>query len=247
MIQVIVRAIDILEFVASHGNQPVKLAKIAEHSVLSQPTCANIVKTLVVKNYLENVSRKEGYILGVNAYRLTGNVSYNQNLVAAAEEPMKDLVEKINETCLLAILKNNKRLVVHEVQANNDLQVKTKLEAEVYRTASGRILFAFLPEKERNQLVDKLGLPDVSFWPGIRTKNDLVHAASKIRTEQQVQTKNAHHIVGLALPIFRKNEVVAALSVYLPESRFNPKQKDAIFKAMQRTANKIKEGLGTAK
>jgi len=52
MIQVIIRAIDILEFVALHGKQPVQLIKIAEHVKLSQPTTANIVKTLMEKDYI---------------------------------------------------------------------------------------------------------------------------------------------------------------------------------------------------
>ncbi len=60
MIQVIERAIDILEFVALHGKYPVQLIRIAEHVNISQPTCANVVKTLVKRNYLENASKKPG-------------------------------------------------------------------------------------------------------------------------------------------------------------------------------------------
>ncbi|MEO7766006.1 MAG: IclR family transcriptional regulator C-terminal domain-containing protein [Ferruginibacter sp.] len=243
MIQVIVRAINILEFVAKHDNKPVQLIKIAENSGLSQPTCANIVKTLVDKNYLENISRKEGYILGINAFRLTGNVAYNQSLVAAANVPMQELVKKVNETCILGIIKNNKRIVLNEVQANNDLQVKTKFEADIYPTASGRLLLSFLPEKVQEQLVDSFGLPDATMWPGIKSKPQLMAALKKIKTDQLVQTLSAHHIVGLAIPVFKKGQVIAALSVYLPESRFKPAHRDNIIKLMYRAANKIKESL----
>ncbi len=45
MIQVIHRALNILEHVAAQGKEPVKLLHIAEHAGLSQPTTANIVKT----------------------------------------------------------------------------------------------------------------------------------------------------------------------------------------------------------
>jgi len=243
MIQVIERAIDILEFVAKHGNKPVQLIKIAENSGLSQPTCANIVKTLAAKNYLENISRKEGYILGINAFRLTDNGSYNQSLVAASTDLMEELVNKINETCILAVLKNNKRIVLNEVQANNDLQVKTKVEADIYPTASGRILMSFLPDKELNQLIQSIGLPEPSIWAGIKSETNLLNALKKIRTDQMVQTLNPNHIVGLAIPVFKKGQVIAALSVYLPKSRFVPAHKENIFKLMNRTANKIKERL----
>ncbi|MBC7888465.1 MAG: helix-turn-helix domain-containing protein [Ferruginibacter sp.] len=246
MIQVIVRAIDILEFVAKHGNEPVKLVKIAENSGLSQPTCANIVKTLVDKNYLENISRKEGYILGISAFSLTGSVSYKQSLVTASTDLMQELVKKINETCILGVLKNNKRIVLNEIQANNDLQVKTKAEAEIYPTASGRILMSFLPDKELDQLIEKIGLPEPAVWAGIKSKNELLSALRKIKNDQLVQTLTPQHIVGVAIPIFKKGQVIAALSAYLPESRYKPAHRDNIFKYMQRTANKIKDRLNKA-
>lgn len=243
MIQVIVRAIDILEFVAKHGNQPVKLVNIAENSGLSQPTCANIVKTLVDKNYLENISRKEGYILGINAFKLTGNIEYNQSLVAASNDLMQELVKKVNETCILGILKNNKRLVVNEVQANNDLQVKTNVEADIYNTSSGRLLLAFLPEKEQEGIIQKIGLPAPSIWAGIKNKSNLLSALNKIKISEVVQTLSSNHIIGLAVPVFKKGRVIAALSVYLPESRLEPAHRENILRLMKRTVNKITERL----
>lgn len=243
MIQVIVRAIDMLEFVSRQDNKPVQLIKIAENAGLSQPTCANIVKTLVSKGFLENVSRKEGYILGVNAYRLTGNVEYSQNLITASTDLIQDLVNTLNETCLLGILKNNKRVVINEIHANNDLQVKTKPEAPVYETASGRLLMAFLSEKELNQLIANIGLPGASVWPGIKSKTQLIKALEQINKEKLVQTLTPNHIIGLAIPVYNKNVVVASLSVYIPESRFSIGHKKNILKLMQAVANKINQRL----
>jgi DNA-binding IclR family transcriptional regulator len=232
-----------LEFVSRQDNKPVQLIKIAENAGLSQPTCANIVKTLVSKGFLENVSRKEGYILGVNAYRLTGNVEYSQNLITASTDLMQDLVNTLNETCLLGILKNNKRVVINEIHANNDLQVKTKPEAPVYETASGRLLMAFLAEKELNQLIDNIGLPAASVWPGIKSKTQLIKALEHINEEKLVQTLTPNHIIGLAIPVYNKNVVVASLSVYIPESRFSVGHKKNILKLMQAVANKINQRL----
>jgi DNA-binding IclR family transcriptional regulator len=232
-----------LEFVSKQDNKPVQLIKIAENAGLSQPTCANIVKTLVSKGFLENVSRKEGYILGVNAYRLTGNVEYSQNLITASTDLMQDLVTTVNETCLLGILKNNKRVVINEIHANNDLQVKTKPEAPVYETASGRLLMAFLPDKELNLLIDNIGLPNASVWPGIKSKIQLHKALLQINKEKIVQTLTPNHIIGLAIPVFNKHIAVASLSVYIPESRFSTAHKKNILKLMQAVANKISERL----
>ena len=243
MIQVIVRALDILEFVAQHGKEPIQLIKIAEHAGLSQPTTANIVKTLVNKNYLERVGRKEGYRLGPSAYQLTGNLSYSQNLILAAKDPMEDFTELINETCLLGVIKNNKRYILHQVESNQDLQVRTSTEADVYATASGRLLAAYLSPKELDNLIKVVGFPSTQVWPGVQTRETLEKALQKIRKEEFVQTVNAKHIVGFAVPVYKNKEVICSLGVFLPESRVTPASKENISRLMRRTANKIKERL----
>lgn len=243
MIQVIVRAIDILEFVAQHGKEPIQLIKIAENAGLSQPTTANIVKTLVVKNYLEQVGRKEGYRLGAGAFHLTGNLSYNQNLILAAKDLMEDLTRQLNETCLLGVIRNNKRYVLHAVQSDQDLQVRIRTEAEIHKTASGRLLMAYLPQKDLDKLIQAGGLPSAQIWPGTQTRETLENKLAKIRKEEFVQTSNAHHIAGFAIPVYKNKQVIASLSVFLPDSRVSAANTANITKLMQRTANKIKERL----
>jgi DNA-binding IclR family transcriptional regulator len=243
MIQVIERAIAILEFVAQHGKEPVQLMKIAENAGLPQPTTANIVKTLVAKNYLENVGRKTGYRLGAGAYHLTGNLSYNQNLILASKDLMEELSEQLNETCLLGVLRNNKRYILHAVQSNQDLQVRTQTEADIYPTASGRILVAFLSTKELDVLIQNIGLPPASIWPGTQTRDRFEKALQKIRNEKVAKTLNEKHIAGFAVPVYKNEQVISGLSVFLPQSRVTAAHQEKILKLMQRTANKIKERL----
>ena len=191
MIQVIERAIDILEFVAAHGREPVQLINIAKHAGLSQPTCANIIKALADRNYLENVSRKTGYILGAGAYQLTGSLSYNQDLIVAAKPIMEELTHKLNETSLLGVLRNNKRLIIQVVECDQDLQVRPAVEADVFATASGRLLMASLPRKELDNLISATGYPAEAVWRGVQHQEGLEKAVKKIRRDQMVQTVSA--------------------------------------------------------
>ena len=243
MIQVIERALDILEFVAQHNKEAVQLSKIAAHAGISQSTCANIIKTLTEKNYLENVSRKTGYRLGANAYRLTGNLSYSQNLLLSAKEPMEELTNQLNETCLLGVLRNNKRYILHLVNCDQDLQVRPHIEADIYPTATGRILMAFLSPKDQENLLQSIGLPQQQVWPGIRSREDLQKALQKIRDNKIVQTLSAKHIIGVAVPLYKEQQVIASLSVFVPESRFTTQHGEKIYKAIRRTSKKITERL----
>ncbi len=239
MIQVIIRALDILDFVAKGGNQAVSLSEIAEAVGINQSTCANIVKTLVDKNYLEHPGRKSGYRLGPGAYQLTGNLAYHDNLVPAAKEIMEALTQSLNESCLLGILRNRKRFIVHIVHSDQDLQVRTHTETEIYPTASGRLLMSFLPPRELDSTIQALGLPQPHIWTGIESKDDLLRELRHIRQKDMALTLSAKHIVGIAVPIRKKEQVIASLSIYLPESRFNPRHREAIISQLRDAAATI--------
>lgn len=243
MIQVIHRAFDILEFVGQHGKEPVQLVKIAEHAGLSQPTTANIVKTLVQKNYLEQAGRKVGYRLGVAAFQLTGSASYAADLLAAAKGPLQELTTQLNETSLLAVIRNNKRVVIHLEECDQMLQVRTTLIADVYDTASGRLLMAYLLPKELEAMLKVIGLPKKSSWPGTETKAGLEKQLKKIREQAFVQITSAHHTIGFAVPVYKAEQVVAALSVFIPESRYKAANKEKLEKLLYSTAKKISHGL----
>ncbi len=243
MIQVLVRAFDILEFVASYDKEPVQLYKIAEHVKLSQPTTANIVKTMQQKNYLEQAGRKKGYKLGMAAFQLTGNQSYQYNLVNAAKGPMQELTNQLNETSLLAVIRNNKRVILHMEECNQVLQVKPLLEAEVYDASSGRLLMAYLDPKELNSLIKVIGLPTKKQWAGAESRSGLEKALKKIREEEFVLAFSVHHTAGFAVPVYKGSQVIAGLSIFVPESRYTDPYKEKIYKHIRRTAKQISEGL----
>lgn len=239
MIQVIIRAINILEFVAQHDKETVQLFKIAEHVGLSHPTTANIVKTLLEKNYLEHMGRKKGYRLGIAAFQLTGNPFYQQNLISAAKGPMEELTQQLNETSLLAMIQNNKRIILHQVECNQVLRVNTVMVADVYNASSSRLLMAYLTSKDLDSLIKAVGLPLKKVWPGAETRAGLENELSKIRKEEFVQQVSVYHTVGFSVPIYKDKIVIAALSIFVPESRYTESHKGKIAKLIRKAAKQI--------
>lgn len=234
MVQVIIKAFDILELVAQRNGQPVSLPEVAEGLQLNQATAANIINTLVAKNYLEHIGKKKGYRLGPMAYQLTNEVAYGQDLVSAAKEPMEQLTEKLNESCILGTLRNYKRYILHVVNSNQDIQVRIRSERSVYETASGRLLLAHLPEKEQERFLQHNSLPDPAVWEEAATREGLTAALARIREEGMAMThfKNTH-LVGFAVPIMAGRQVVAGLSIFLPEYRFSVTKKKEIIQALR--------------
>ena len=64
MIQVVNRALDILEFIAKDKNKIYSLTEIADALELNHATCANIIKTMVNRNFIDQIGHKKGYRLG---------------------------------------------------------------------------------------------------------------------------------------------------------------------------------------
>ncbi|MBC7893462.1 MAG: IclR family transcriptional regulator [Sphingobacteriaceae bacterium] len=244
MVLVIVKAFDILEFVARDQSRAFSLTEIAEALKLNQATCANILRTLVEKNYLEHVGRKKGYRLGPMAYSLTGNHAYGQTLVEAAKDVMEALTAQLNESSLLGILRNQKRYIVHLVNSDQDLQVRSRTERNVYETATGRLLLAYLSEKEQGAFLAMNGLPAAETWPEASTADGMAETLQKIREEELASTHSKSHIIGLAVPIREGQRVVAALSIFLPVIRFNTQRREEIEQALREAAEAIRQRLG---
>ncbi|MCY7351729.1 MAG: IclR family transcriptional regulator [Cytophagaceae bacterium] len=243
MVLVIVKAFDILEFVARDQSRAFTLTEIAEALQLNQATCANILRTLVEKNYLEHVGRKKGYRLGPMAYNLTGSQAYGQNLVVAAKDAMENLTANLNETSLLGVLRNQKRYILHLVNSDQDLQVRSRTERSVYETATGRLLLAYLPDKEREAFLQTNGFPAEEIWPEASSAAGLEVALQKIRTDEFAPTHSRSHIIGLAVPIRNGPQVVAALSIFLPEIRCSTQRKKEIVVALRKAAEAISQRL----
>lgn len=244
MIQVIHRALNILELIAKDRDKEYGLSEIADHLGLNHGTCANIIKTLVVRNYIEQVGKKRGYKLGLQAYYLTDNFSNKKELLRVAIEPMKTLRAKLNESCILAIVKDNMRVTLHQEFSTHELQAITgNEEMNIYLTATGRMILACMTPAEQDLFIRKYGLPN-EMWPEVKNEEDLINELKTIREKQMSAHFADSHIVGVGAPIYKNEKIVASLGIYLPEVRFTYKTQEQIFINITKTAQQISEEMG---
>ena len=243
MIQVINRALNILEFVSKERDREFSLSEIANGLNLNASTCANIIKTLVNRGYLEQQGKKQGYKLGSQAYYLTGNFSNKKELMKVAVGPMQELRSKLNESCILAIVKENMRVTLHKELSTQELQVVSdREEKNIYLTATGRIILACLDTDAQLHFIRKYGLPD-TMWPGVQNEDDLIYELDKIRQKQLAVHFDGAYIVGVGAPIYKNGEVVAAIGVYLPEVRFTYEVQEQIFFEITKIARLISKEM----
>lgn len=235
MIQVLNRALDILEFLSREINKEHGLGEIADGLQLNHSTCANILKTLVTRGYIE---KKKGYILGRQSYYLTNNYTNEAEIIKCAEAPMKRLSEVLNESCVLSILKNNSRRTLHKETVIRALQANPKDEISAYQTATGKLLLAYLDLAERKSFIKTNGLPGEG-WKEADTEQHLIEELEKIRKAGYAVHFTEEDIVGVAMPILRQQDCIAGLGVYLPENRYTEAMKEKILEELSKTASSI--------
>jgi IclR family KDG regulon transcriptional repressor len=221
MIQVVHRALNILEYVAKDGNKPKLMGQIAQDLDLNTATCANIIKTLVQRGYLEKSDLQKGYIIGPQLKELTGKQQPHVKLIAAARIQMDLISELLNEKCLLAVLKADKRQVIYKNNCSQVVQATTPDEKKAYDSSTGRLLVAMLPDEALEKFVQNYGLPSSSIWPDADSPAKFMAQIQQIRKNRYALIEDSKQVIGIASPVFQQNELVASLSIYLPAFRFS--------------------------
>ena len=245
MIQVIHRAFDILEYLSSDLSEPKSLGDIADAVQLNHGTCANILKTMVGRHYIDQVAPRKGYCLGVGAYRLTGNSSFQKDILEAARDEMAHLTQHLDESSLLAILKGDQRVLIHRNLCDQTLQVQTANEKHVYDSASGRLLIAMLSEAELEKFLARFGLPTPELWVEAAQESAFLEQIRGIRAEEWAYQESIRQVVGYAVPIRKHGRVVASLSVYLPTYRHDSGKATDVLASIRQTAETINRKLAT--
>lgn len=235
MIQVINRALDILELLSKNLEKEHSLNEISGPLNLNSGTCSNIIKTMVSRGYIE---KKKGYTLGRQAYYLTNNFSKESEIIKSAITPMKHLSNILKESCVLSVLKNNTRRTLHNEIFVREIQANPGNELNAYQTATGKLLLAYLEPSDRNTFIKTYGLPGES-WPEAQTENDLITELQKINKLGYAIHYTEADIVGIAMPIYNREKVVAGLGVYLPTIRYTDTMREKIFENLKLTAQHI--------
>jgi IclR family transcriptional regulator, KDG regulon repressor len=243
MIQVVNRAIDIIEYVAKDASYPKPLGEMATALSLNTATCANIVKTLLNRGYLKKSKGSKGYLLGETLSEIVENAGNYRDLITAADTEMEEATGALKENTILAILQEDKRVIIHRKNAVQLVQANTADEKKACDTSSGRLLIAMMDDNAIEKYINDFGLPTVAIWKEAVTLKKFFEQVKIIRLKGFVLTEDSEQVTGVAVPVFKKGKMVAAFSIYMPSFRCNEKKIKEMIKSATLAAGKISEKL----
>ena len=229
MIQVLVKAMNIVELLAANPQREIALSEIADTLHMDHGTCANIIKTLAARGYVQQSAPRRGYKFGYTFYKLTGTAIVNEDLTKIAREDVEQLGHLTNESAILSIIKNDKRIVLFNTTPNRELIVRPNIEKSVYAANTGRVILANYTPDHLEKFIIRNNLPSAEEWPDIYKCNDpdleFRRRLYKIKKNGYEVDCDNNGIVGFAVPLWRQGHVAGSVGIYLPASRLTDRDK----------------------
>ncbi len=241
MIQVLIRAMRIIELLGSAPQSKFSISDISKRLSLDRGTCTNIMKTLASHGFVQQDAPRDGYKIGYMLYYLTSGVATNEELVKTAREDVEKLGTFLNEAVVLSVIRNDKRIVLYSTTPDRDLLVRTRVDKSVYASNSARVILANYTPDHLDRFIIRRGIPTPKEWPEIYDYNnpakELRNLFAQIKMSGFSIQVDENDIIGLAAPIFQNGHVVGSVGTYLP--LFRLKNREIVLNAVLKTVKRI--------
>lgn len=244
MIQVLEKTFRIVDLLGENPGKALPLSTIADTLSIDRGTCAHILKSLSAWGFVQQEAPRSGYQLGYKFYHITGHFVENEELTAIARKDVDALGAELNETAMLAITRNDMRVVLYHTIPNRSIVARTDMERSIYSACAGRVIMAYYTPAHLEKCLIRLGLPSPEEWPEVNISGDprheLLNALTEIK-QRGYDIQYDHEITGFAAPLFMGGHVKGSIGTYLPAERL--KDKDKIINTILHYAGEINRKL----
>ncbi|QGQ95580.1 IclR family transcriptional regulator [Paenibacillus psychroresistens] len=136
---------------------PMGVSEIARKMSLHKSVVHRLLMTLQTHGYLEQVKKTEKYMVGPKAFELGSVFTNSTDLVDSGKKILVELVEKTGFTAHLAILEKDSVLYLVNVEPDHlkYLFGAVGQRRDVYHSALGKCLTAWLPEEQVIKVMEK--------------------------------------------------------------------------------------------
>lgn len=245
VVQSVDRAVSILDFLALKGEAGV--TEIAAELGVHKSTAFRLLGALSARGLVEQPDERGKYCLGFGIIRLAGATAARLDLTQQSRPVCEQLAAAVSETVNLAVASEGWAVNIAQVQgsaaviSHNWVGQRTPLHA----TSSGKVLLAFLPEHEREQILagklERYTQNTVTDASILRAQLDAVREQGHASTVEELELG----LNAVAAPIRSHDQrVVAAVSVSGPSYRVTEERIAEIAETTTKYADQISVRLG---
>ena len=142
------KTFEILEYVVLQCGRPVTPSEAAEAIGLNGVTCTRIMVSLAERGYLEQLSRRTGYLPGPMIASLQTRPNLYAGIAGAAKEPLKRLSRAIGRQVNLSVLHGGERIMLVCESPVVPPWRKFRFPGEYETSATARLLASVQPPEQ---------------------------------------------------------------------------------------------------
>ncbi len=221
-IKSVYKALDILNCVGEYPDG-IGVKELSERLGINKATISKMLSTMASQNYVRKDEETRKYRLGYRFVELSSRLIESIDIRTEARRFLKVLERKTNEVINLAIYRNGEVIYIDKFEGTKSLRMHSRIggRASFTYTSVGKAALAFLPDSEREYLLENLVLEP-------RTRHSIVDKTTFIKQLKEVRLQgyaldleeNEEGIVCVGAPIFDfSRRVVAAVSISGPTVR----------------------------
>lgn len=233
------RGIFLLEYLAKHSHG-CTLSELSDQLSIPQASLLRIGKALEEMGYIsrDNVTKK--YYLTNRFLQLIPPSVQDRPLSECTIGPMRELRDMTGETTQLCCLIDTEIVILEQMLAKHAFKYSAEIGARApgYSCAPGKAIAAFLPENERNDLVNRIRFK--RFTPQtITSKRAFLNELNLIRTRGYA-IDHEEGLIGIrciAAPILDRNQIaIAAFTITGPAERIPQDEYESLGQIVQSRA-----------
>lgn len=210
---------EIIEFIMESEGSGV--SEIASSLDLPRSTVHNYLGTLHQQGYL--VKDEKQYCIALPFLTLGGHAASNHPGYQLLRTKVNQLAEETGERAQCIVEQNGIGFYIYDMSSGNAVQTDVRVGKQVplHTTSAGKAILAYLPDEDRDQIIEHWGLPKHTKHT-ITEKDDLLEELRQIR-EREFAFNDEERIIGqraVGVPILDEDDnVITGLSVSGPKNR----------------------------
>jgi DNA-binding IclR family transcriptional regulator len=241
------RVVDILELMA-RSPDGLALHDVSVQLEAPKSSLLPLLRALTARGYLAQ-GRGGEYRLGAKALDLGSSAPARRELAQVARPALMELLRRTGETVFLSTLSSDRASIVYVDKLESDHIIRYAAgvgdRRPLHATSSGKAILAFLPDEEREEILQSLSL-DRHTERTVTNVTALRAALAEVRRKGVCVT--IEEVVpgasGIAAPVFdRHGRVAGACAVGGPTNRVRPKIR-ALAAEVKATARALSAQLG---
>jgi DNA-binding IclR family transcriptional regulator len=210
--------------------------ELAKASGVHHSVVQRVLATCAEHNFVVQRDRSRTYALGMAFLELAGSLRESLQVSDLILPAMQRVCDATGETAYLAMLDRHEAVYLEIVEPEQSIKytVRPGTRVPLHAGASAKVMLAFLPEAERDAVLDadlaRKTVHTVVDRAALRAELEQIRAQGWARSVGEF----AEGVFGLGLPLFDERErVIGSLGVSGPAFRFDDTKATAMLAAIR--------------